>query len=102
MANGTIARPKVSMIMNKHDETGLRENAGEALEPMLLDPCIAMGDGDRGKRARSLGRQEEPATETIPALDREFNVAPLDHEVLLGSRAHAECARATTDRRAIA
>jgi hypothetical protein len=45
VANGAIAGPKVSMVMHEHDQTGLGKGAGEALEPMLLYPRIAMGDG---------------------------------------------------------
>ena len=42
------------MVMYKDDEIGLSERAGEALEPMLLDPRITMGDGYGGKRSCSL------------------------------------------------
>jgi hypothetical protein len=54
MSNCTVARAEIPMVMDERDETGLREGAGEALEPMLLDPRITMGDGYGRKRSCSL------------------------------------------------
>jgi len=46
MSNCTVARAEIPMVTDERDETGLSEVAGEALEPMFLDPRITMGDGD--------------------------------------------------------
>ena len=45
MSNCTVARAEIPMVMDERDETDLSEGAGEAFEPMLLDPRITMGDG---------------------------------------------------------
>ena len=54
MSNCTVARAEIPMVMDERDETGLSEVAGEALEPMFLDPRVTMGDGDGRKRCCSL------------------------------------------------
>jgi hypothetical protein len=54
MSNCTVARAEIPMVMDERDETGLSEGAGEALEPVLLDPRITMGEGDGRKRSCSL------------------------------------------------
>ena len=54
VSNGPIARAEIAMVMDERNETGLGEGAGEALESMLLDPRITMGEGNGRKRSRSL------------------------------------------------
>ena len=54
MSNCTVARAEIPMVMDERDETGLSEVAGEALEPMFLDPRKTMGDRDGRKRSCSL------------------------------------------------
>ena len=54
MSNGPIARAEIAMVMDERNETGLGEGAGEALESMLLDPRLTMGEGNGRKRSRSL------------------------------------------------
>ena len=54
MSNCSVARAEIPMVMDKRNEPRLSEGAAEPLEPMLLDPRIAMGDGDGRKRSCSL------------------------------------------------
>jgi hypothetical protein len=57
------------MVMDERDETGLSEGAGEALEPVLLDPRITMGEGDGRKRSCSLfdGKNSQPRNRSRPS-----------------------------------
>ena len=68
VSNGPIARAVIAMVMDKRDKTGLGECAGEALEPMLLDPRITMRDdmADSGP-ARFDGKNSQPRRRSPPS-----------------------------------
>ena len=49
VANGSVARAEIAMVMDKCNEPRVGEGAAKPVKPMLLDARIAVSHGDGGE-----------------------------------------------------
>jgi len=81
VAHRAVACTEIPVVVDQSHETGFRKGTRETLEPMLLHAGIAMRHRNGGTGVASRFWDKQPAAQALVALDREFHVPTLNHDV---------------------
>src|SRR5690349_14754900 len=101
MAQCTVARPEITMIVHQHHKTGLGKGLSKTLQAVLFHTGIAMSHRDGGISLLRYCGREEPTAQMVAPFNLEFNVARFGHDIALAAQwgaAYRQLADKSTNR----